>query len=208
MDDAERWAATFAREFPGATHVALGLPRLPLAERYLRLGLNVGTEDVLVTTTLPEQRPLPGPYAARPFADAADWSALLTENTDENRRAGTFPEAEHVAYLRAEQTLREDMVNVGVAQWFGAFDADGRLAAHLGVVVCDDLARYQAVGTHPDHRRRGLAGHLLGLAARWAHERGVTEWVIVTETVNPAGRLYRSVGFAPDAVQVSVYRPT
>ena len=205
-DDAERWHTAFTGEFPAATHVALGLPRLPLAEPYLRLGLDVGTDEVLTTTTLPEQRPLSGPYAARPFAGAADWSALLAVNILENRWEGTHPVDEHAEFLRAQQRLRQEMVGAGLAQWFGAVDADGTLAAYLGIVVCGELGRYQAVGTPPAHRRRGLAGHLLGLAARWAYERGVSEWVIVTETVNPAGRLYRGVGFVPDAVQVSAYR--
>ncbi|OFE18429.1 hypothetical protein BA895_12490 [Humibacillus sp. DSM 29435] len=69
---------------------------------------------------------------------------------------------------------------------------------------CDELARFQAVGTDAEHRRRGLAGHLLGLAARWAGDQGATAWVIVTESTNPAGQLYRSVGFVPDVVQVTV----
>ena len=30
------------------------------------------------------------------------------------------------------------------------------------------------------------------------NERGAERWVIVTEADNPAGLLYRSVGFAPD----------
>lgn len=207
-DDARRWAEIFAREFPGATHLALGLPRLPLVEPYARLGLDVGTDDVLTTATLPEQRPLPEPYAARPFADDRDWAALLALNIAENRWDARFPEAEHRDYLTAQQALRRELVDRGLAQWFGAFDPAGELASYLGIVRCDDLGRYQAVGTHPDHRRQGLAGHLLGRAARWAGEGGTTRWVIVTESVNPAGRVYRSVGFSEDAVQVSAYRPT
>lgn len=206
-DDAPRWVATFAREFPGATHLALGLQRLPLAEPYARVGLDVGTDDVLTTPTLPEQRPLPEPYAARAFADDGDWAALLALNIDENHWEARFPEAEHRAYLIGQQAARRELVARGLGQWFGAFDAEGALAAYLGIVRCDELGRYQAVGTHPAHRRHGLAGHLLGGAARWAGERGVTRWVIVTESVNPAGRLYRSVGFTEDAVQVSAYRP-
>ena len=75
----------------------------------------------------------------------------------------------------------------------------------VGIVGGGRPARYQAVGPDPDHRRRGLAGRLLGRAAAWAAEQGCTEWVIVTEAVNPAGRLYRSVGFVPTTETASVY---
>ena len=83
----------------------------------------------------------------------------------------------------------------------------GVLVADLGIVVCGRRARYQNVGTHEAHRRRGLASHLLGVAARWAADQGCDEWVIVTEAVNPAGRVYRSVGFTLDAASVQAYRP-
>ena len=58
-----------------------------------------------------------------------------------------------------------------------------------------------------DHRQRGLASHLLGLAAAWSAEQGCDRWVIVTEATNPAGRVYRSVGFELGAANVQVYRP-
>lgn len=66
--------------------------------------------------------------------------------------------------------------------------------ASLGIVHCGTTARYQCVGTDEDHRRRGLASHLLGIAARWAASHGCGRWVIITEETNPAGRAYRKVG--------------
>jgi len=80
------------------------------------------------------------------------------------------------------------------------------LASSLGIVVCDATARYQSVGTDAGHRRRGLAGHLLGVAAEWSAGKGCDNWVIITEAGNPAGRLYRSVGFAPDVCNARAYR--
>jgi GNAT superfamily N-acetyltransferase len=81
------------------------------------------------------------------------------------------------------------------------------LVADLGIVVCGTTARYQSVGTDADHRRRGLASHLLGVAANWSADRGCTRWAIVTEATNPAGRIYRGVGFEPDVGSVQAYRP-
>ena len=106
---------------------------------------------------------------------------------------------------RAERSralcARED----DVAAFFGAF-ADGVLAAQLGIVRCGSTARYQHVLTDESHRRRGLASHLVGVAARWAADRGCGRWVIVTETTNPALAVYRGVGFESDGASVQAYR--
>ncbi|CCI54312.1 MAG: GNAT family N-acetyltransferase [Actinobacteria bacterium] len=205
-DDAARWTRTFAHAFPGASHRAIGLPRLPVGEPYRRLGLAVSTDEVLIRDCCPDQVPVPVGYSSRPFTPE-DWGALLAANEGENRLDARYPEDEHRTFLVAQQATRRDLVERGLAQWFGAFTEDGDLAAYLGIVLCTCLARYQAVGTHLDHRRRGLARHLLAEAGAWANARGASRWVIVTESVNPALHLYRGAGFVPDAVQVVAYRP-
>ena len=202
-DDAARWVQVFRTEFPDAEHVSIGLPRMPAEGSWDGTGLVLDTDEVLFTETLPEQRPLAEGYTARPFEFDADWEALVALDVADNARTGAQERVGHERFLRDQGRGRRRMVAAGVARWFGTFDADGTLTASLGIVGCDDLARFQAVGTDAEHRRRGLAGHLLGLAARWAGDRGATAWVIVTESANPAGRLYRSVGFVPDAVQVT-----
>ena len=75
-----------------------------------------------------------------------------------------------------------------------------------GIVRCGSTARYQSVSTDDEHRRRGLVSHLLGVAAQWAADGGCDRWVIVTEATNPAGRVYRSLGFEPDTGNVQAYR--
>lgn len=80
------------------------------------------------------------------------------------------------------------------------------LCADLGIVRCGTAGRYQAVGTDAAHRRRGLASALLGVAAAWSVEAGCTNWVIVTESQNDAGRVYRRAGFTLDDAVVSAYR--
>ena len=201
--DASRWVEVFRTEFPNAEHVSIGLPRMPPPGTWSGTGLVVDTDEVLFTETLPRQRPLAEGYTARPFELDADWEALIGLDLAENARTRAHEPTGYERFLRDQGRARRRMVADGVARWFGAFDAKGALTASLGIVVCDDLARFQSVGTNAEHRRRGLAGHLLGLAARWAGGQGSTAWVIVTESTNPAGRLYRSVGFVPDAVQVA-----
>jgi hypothetical protein len=44
------------------------------------------------------------------------------------------------------------------------------------------------------------------VAARWSAEGGCDRWVIITEATNPAGRVYRGVGFEPDVGNAQAYR--
>ena len=113
--------------------------------------------------------------------------------------------SEFAAFAARQSLERQDLVQRGLAAWFGAFLGD-TLVADLGIVRCGARARFQDVGTDPEHRRKGLATHLLGTAADWAAERGCTEWVIVTESTNAAGRVYRSVGFQPQVGGTEAYR--
>ena len=208
-DDAGGWLSVFTAAFPTARHVALGLPRLPATEAWAEAGIEVSTDDVLATVSRPVQRPLAAGYAARGFRDPADWEQWIDLEAEENDRIGEHEPDSHRAFLRDQAATRARLVDQGHAAWFGAFTADGagELVSSLGIVRCGELARYQTVGTTDAHRRRGLATHLLGLAAAWADDRGCSTWVIVTETTNPAGRVYRSVGFRPAAGSVLAYRP-
>ena len=203
--DADRWLRVFDAEFPGASYVAIGLPSLPAVDGYAARGVEVSTDDVLTSTELPEQRPLAAGYTSRPLSCDDDWDQVVRNGLAENARDGRYDPVLHERFLRGQADASRALVARGAACWFGAFAGD-ELAADLGIVVLGTTARYQAVGTAAPHRRRGLAGHLLGVAARWAADHGAREWVIVTETTNPAGRLYRSVGFAEATRIVGAYR--
>lgn len=103
--------------------------------------------------------------------------------------------------LESMRRLTED----GAAVFLGAFTG-GELAASLGIVTCGGcLARFQDVHTVLPHRRRGLAAHLLGVAAEWAQDRGCTRWVIVADEGSAAGRLYRSCGLTDTSTMPQAY---
>lgn len=209
VDAADRWLSVFAANFPEARHVAIGLPGLPSdsgSQAWAASGLAIDTDEVLFTTTQPSHTPIAPGYVSRSL-EPDDWEGLVRLDAVQNERTGEHESAGYEQFVRNQNLARRGLIERGRAQWFGAADADtGELVATLGVVACDGVARYQSVGTDADHRRRGLAAHLLGMAAQWAADHGCDQWVIVTETTNPAGRVYRSVGFEPDAVQVAAYR--
>ncbi|MFC6703778.1 GNAT family N-acetyltransferase [Flexivirga alba] len=203
--DADRWLGVFATEFPDAEHIAIDLPRMPDPAAYAAHGLAVETDDVLASTHLPQLRPLPDGYAARELRSDDDWERLIRRNVEDNLATGEHEPVGYERFSRDQAAGRRALVEAGHAAFFGAF-ANQELVADLGIVLLADTARYQSVGTAQEHRRKGLAGHLLGIAARWAADRGAREWVIVTESTNPAGRLYRSLGFAEAAQTVQAYR--
>lgn len=78
--------------------------------------------------------------------------------------------------------------------------ADGTLAAFT-VTWYDRVNRtglFEPVGTHPDHRRRGLGRALLLFAMRRMATEGMRHAMVVNEGRNLASAgLYQSVGFAP-----------
>ena len=69
------------------------------------------------------------------------------------------------------------------------------------------MARYQAVETHPQWRRHGLAATLVYEASLWADRHGARSLVVVAARGGPAAGVYRSLGFSERERQVSLLRP-
>jgi ribosomal protein S18 acetylase RimI-like enzyme len=97
--------------------------------------------------------------------------------------------------------------DAGLGQFLGAFRG-GELVAALGIVSDGAAtARYQNVMTHPDHRRQGLAGHLVAAAAAEANRRwSADRLVIAADPDGPAVGLYRRLGFQDTEFEVQLAR--
>ena len=203
VDDAGRWLARFEEALPGMRHRAVGLAREPSdLTGWRAAGLELELSDTLVRTDPVDLVPLWEGYVARALETADDW--------ERSTRLRIGAEGEDPDFEADVTRSRRRMVEAGHTRWFGAFDG-AELVAELGVVDCGlaaegHLARYQSVLTTPDHRRRGLTSHLLGLAARWAGNRGCDQWVIVADDGTDANRLYRAHGFVPADRSAQVYR--
>ncbi len=205
LDDAAGWVRTFQVAFPAATWIAIGLIRMPDDRRaWVAQGLALEQEDVLTTRIPPRQTPLPHGYTVRRLR-RGDWAQSLARAVAANDRTGEDEPQSHERFACEQRRAWRALSERDVAAFFGAF-VDDALVAELGIVDCSTTARYQSVSTDEDHRRRGLASHLLGVAARWAGKRGCDRWVIVTEATNPAGRVYRRAGFEADTGNASAYR--
>jgi GNAT superfamily N-acetyltransferase len=205
VDDAERWVREFRATFPAADWISIGLPRLPHdAAAWVAHDLELELDEVLTADSPPRAAPLADGYAVRPLADD-DWEQSVALATAENERAGRGNASAYARFARARMETNRGLCESRHGAYFGAF-AGSRLVAELGIVRCGSTARYQNVLTDAQHRRRGLATHLLGVAALWAADHDCERWVIVTEATNPAGRVYRSAGLEFRAHNVQAYR--
>jgi ribosomal protein S18 acetylase RimI-like enzyme len=209
--DYERWRALFAREIgspPGVNHESYGWDSTQGEKGEVAPFLDGGFELSHSAVMAAERVVPPGRLSAevsiRPLKSDDDWLAAL-----ENQVLCREPEHEEDAY-RAFVARRMDsyrlMTSAGIGEWFGAF-SDAKLVADLGLFHDGRLARYQAVETHPDYRRRGFAASLVYQAALHAFTHyGIETLVIVADHGSAAARLYHSLGFDQLEEQVGLER--
>lgn len=199
------WISRFTELFPDKGWNSIGLPEMPSDRRsWEEKGFYLEKLDVLTTTRLPKQTTMPERYTVRQFSDD-DWTQLTQLEIKGFGHDSNHDKNEIEDFVRQTNRVRQQLCQNGNAAWFGALLGD-QLISHLGVVKCGETARYQSVETDVEHRRKGLASHLLGKAAEWSRRQGCDNWVIVTEETNDAGRVYRRAGFEPDVPIVNASR--
>jgi ribosomal protein S18 acetylase RimI-like enzyme len=203
------WMSTFAREFPGAGHLAIGVDgtggdagdEAELAAA----GLEADRSTVLSATgTTPPPRP--NDVAQFRMLDSdADWQAAL----ELQQAVHPYGEPEGWEGFNGLRLLAmRQMQAQGFGAWFGAFLA-GRMVSGLGVFGDGSgVVRFQNVDTHPAHRNKGLAGTLVHKASLYAQQGLAAQTqVIVADQTGTAIRIYRSVGFRDAETQVQLQRP-
>lgn len=203
-DDArtpEGWQELSGAAFPDAGHCVVLLDHEPTADdrgAWERLGFDVEAEQVLSLDHAPSPVALDDGLVVRPVL-GDDWELLAPTADDE-------PDERMRDFLVAQLATRRRIAEAGVGRFWAAWDGD-RWVSFLGIVDCGQgVARYQHVVTRESHRRRGLAGHLLGVAGRWALGQGSRRLVIVVDPGTDAERLYRRLGFTPAATSWQAYR--
>jgi len=204
---AGRWVATFTAEFPDARHIAIGVDVTEISAvdigEYIARDLRLERSSVLTAQELADP-PRPNRRASyRELSGDKDWrqSADLRAMVNAGE-PGSDPD-----FLEARVAAERALTEAGHGSWFGAF-VDGVLVAQLGLITDGSgVARYQNVETHPDWRRRGLAGSLVWEAGRHGLDAlGAGTLVIVADPLADAIRVYRTLGFADAETQVGFER--
>jgi ribosomal protein S18 acetylase RimI-like enzyme len=206
-----RWRRLFAEEigarFP-SHHETFGWDN-PEGERGHIDGFVKEGFELVASRVLTAQSVVPPPRVAadlviRPMESEADWNEAIDFGT--LTRPEGHADAGYREFRQRQMRRYRAMQADGLGYWFGAFRS-GKLLADVGLFRSDDLARYQSVVTHPEHRRQGVAGTLVFQASVLFLEQhpGVT-LVIVAEDGSGAERLYRSIGFQPREYQLGLER--
>jgi GNAT superfamily N-acetyltransferase len=205
-DELAKWVDDHRREFPGHTHVALWIDTtdgaVDVSTEAQELGVDIEQSQVMVTdATRPPVRPNTD-AEFRQFEFDADWAAAVQLET-----LGSSDPDVSLDFNRRRMGSYRRLQDRGHGRWYGGF-IDDRLVCSLGVfAVGDGWARYQNVGTHPDHRGRGLAGTLVHIAGEYALSRDdVDRLVIVADPGSVAYRIYERLKFTPVEVQTQVWR--
>ncbi|HEY0078814.1 MAG TPA: GNAT family N-acetyltransferase [Pyrinomonadaceae bacterium] len=197
-----RWMRLFEREFkhrPEVRHVLFGWESDDGDGEGLRPFFESGFELEMNVTLLAE-RVHPPPKVneeieVRRIETEAEWEAVL-DNQVRCRRA-RFDLDAYTNFKRSAIENWRKLIGDGLGDWYGAFLGD-RLVADLGLFREGDIARFQAVGTDPDFRRRGICGTLVHCVSRHALERlHVKTLVMVADENYHAAKIYESVGFDP-----------
>lgn len=203
--DLQRWPEVFGREIgtpPAIDHLAFTWDAIDgnagAADAFVAAGFERTDLATMSATSLAPPTRSPTPCVIRDLATDADWDDWIELAVAQN---AALPEGEREGSGHrefTEQSCREyrAMIDAGWGRWFGAY-VDDRLVATMGLFVRDGLGRFQAVDTHPEFRRRGLATTLL----RHVSQEGFTVMgahtlVIVADIDEVALDIYATAGFA------------
>ncbi|MER3556435.1 MAG: N-acetyltransferase [Meiothermus sp.] len=214
--DLERWKAIFAQEVgtpPTIKHLAFTWDDVEgnkgAANEFVEAGFRLEESEAQTTKSVNPPPKLNTECKIRAFKSDKDWEewlelALASEAAESpEKREGTG----YKAFLEKKIEERKRMIAAGWGQWFGAY-LNGKLGSTMGLFVRDGLGRFQAVDTHPDFRRQGLAGTLLYHVAQTGfNEMGAKDLVIVADDNYFAKDIYASVGFRPTERTVGLDLP-
>jgi mycothiol synthase len=138
------------------------------------------------------ETPLPdGPVAAGYSVRSVDLAQGAEQRAAVSRSAfGSQRTAELARVLALAPTYRPDLDLAAVAE-------DGTFAAHTTVWldVANRYVVFEPVGTHSEHRRRGLASAVIAEGMRRAVALGATVAYVGSEEGSPANLLYEAMGF-------------
>ena len=191
--DAERWITQFEVAFPAADYIAIGFDCPGELAGFAAAGMTVATDTVLTTGELRRPPREPPDAVFREVRSELDWrqTEQLRLAVGEHGRESGYRD-----FLKRQMRAIRRVCERGQGSWFGAF-RDDEMRSSLGIFNAGSgVARFQSVDTHPEHRRQGLASHLLFTAGHHAlTQLAASTLVIAADPDYLAIDIYRSLGF-------------
>ena len=137
-----------------------------------------------------------------PEAAVADGYTVRSMRADDDRDRGRWLQASRAVFLHHDTLEEYQARHAGMPSYrpdlhLAAEASDGSFAAFCGVTfdTVNKIAIFEPVGTHPDHRRKGLARALMCEGLGRVTALGAVRAVVGTHSGVAANRLYASVGF-------------
>lgn len=200
--DLPHWKARFREAFahaPLVRHITFcwenhdGLSEEVIAP-FLEDGFASEENDTLITQALVAPQRLRTDLEIRPLRSDADWEAAFELYVLVGREFYTSPE--YPTFSKKHMQTYRRLTEEGFGHWYGAF-LDGQLVADLGLYRIDNLARFQSVKTHPQHRKQGVCSTLVYHASREGLAHSETDTLVIcARSDSQAGRIYRRLGFS------------
>ncbi len=214
--DLEGWQKQFAAAFPEAKHVLFGWDASELGhiEEFTTAGFVLDHSSVLQLGELQNPAPTALELEIRPLKNDQEWQQLF--ELELLLREPQHELEAYKIYMLAKLKNYRSLTELSLGAWFGAFikpplepvhkglalfgkrntaPTQAQLLGSLGIFFSSDLARYQAVGVHPDYRRQGIASHLVWKAAQYAQSKEAEHILIHADPDGPAIGLYQKLGF-------------
>lgn len=105
-------------------------------------------------------------------------------------------------YIVSRMNASRKAAENGHGQWMGVFDKE-KLVCDLGIYWTNGFCRFQAVGTHPDYRGKGIARYLVIEAVKnVAERRPDSVFIIMTGLGDRPQKIYEKCGFYPVSTHV------
>lgn len=208
VDSLETWKEKFKEQFKSMNveHMTFAWDSITgengSSFSFINDGFNLEKSVVMVAEKIVTPSKFNSDLIIRSIEKESEWQMVIDNQV--RCRADHFDEAPYRKFAVRKMADYRLMIKQNKGEWFGAFLGE-QLVGDLGVFAENGLGRFQTVGTHPDFRRKGVCSTLIHQSCLYALEKmNVTRLVIVADPAYHAAKIYESVGFVNQEIQVGL----
>ncbi len=206
--DLERWQGIYRHEFQDYGRIGhMTFTWNPAGhsgaiQPFISAGFKYERAKVLTADQVREPKKRNSDVRVRPVRASHEWEEVIQLQI--RCKGESFAREGYEIFKRRQFANYRKMSDAGHGNWFGAFLGE-QLVGDLGIFRKNGIARYQAVETHPSHRRKGICGTLVYETAQLLfREFGIETLVMEADADYHAAAIYESVGFQVTEVNESL----